>query len=208
MSEVVERKREAKRQAILDAAVRLFAERGYNATRMADVAESLGLHKPALYYYFDSKEAVLVELIRTRVGTALDALRAIAASPRLPADKISEAVRTHLRVFHEHPHLYTVFNSEKLHAVSLEAAAIVDDLGRHYEKLWEDMLSEGVASGALRPDLDIPVTMKAILGQLNSTLSWFTADGRLTIEQLSDLYVELVILSVGRLPRAVASGGG
>ena len=196
MSEVVERKREAKRQAILDAAVRLFAERGYSATRMADVAESLGLHKPALYYYFDSKEAVLVELIRTRVGAALDALRAIAASPCLPADKIGEAVRTHLRVFHEHPHLYTVFNSEKLHAVSLEAAAIVDELGRHYERLWEDMLMEGVASGVLRPDLDIPVTMKAILGQLNSTLSWFKPDGRLTIEQLSDHYVELVLLGV------------
>ena len=206
MSEVVERKREAKRQAILDAAVRLFAERGYAATRMADIAESLGLHKPALYYYFDSKEAVLVELIRTRVGAALDALRAIAASPRLSADKIAEAVRTHLRVFHEHPHLYTVFNSEKLDTVSLEAAAIVDDLGRHYEELWVDMLTEGVASRALRPDLDIPVTMKAILGQLNSTLTWFTPDGRLTIEELSDQYVELVLSSVSL--RGVASGGG
>lgn len=210
VSEVVARKREQKRQSILDAAVGLFAERGYHATRMADIAEVIGLQKPALYYYFDSKEAVLVELIRTRVGLALDALIVIADSPRPPLDKLSEAIRSHLRVFHEHPDIYTVFSSEKLDAVSPAAAAIVDDLGRRYERLWVDMLTQGTREGALRPDLDIQVTMKALLGMLNATLTWFRPSGRLTIDDLADRYVDLAwsALATEAEARGGASGGG
>lgn len=201
MSEAVDRKREAKRQTILDVAVRLFAERGFHSTRMADIADELGLRKAALYYYFDSKEAILVELIRSRVGMALGALTGIVAAEAAATDKIDRAVRSHLRIFHEHGDIYTIFNSEKLDAVSRQAASIVDELGRKYETLWVAVLTEGVDEGTLRPDLDIRIAMKAILGMLNTTLGWFRPGGRLSIDELSDRYVDLTLRAIaGREP--------
>lgn len=196
MSDVVERKRHAKRQAIFDAAARWFAGRGYHATRMQDIADDLGLNKAALYYYVDSKEALLVELIRSRVGVALETITEIAAGPGTPTEKVEMAVRAHLRVFHQHADLYTIFNSEKLRTISAEAAAIVDELGRQYEKQWAEMLTEGIDSGAFRPDLDVAVTVKAVLGMLNTTLTWFDPDGRLGLDEMSDRYVELVSAAV------------
>lgn len=194
MSEAVERKRQAKRQSILDAAARLFAHHGYHATRMADIAEELGLQKAALYYYFPSKEALLVELIRTRVGVALEALEAIAADDSIPPDaKIEAAIRSHLHRFHEHGDIYTIFNSERLHAVSSEAASIVDVLGRRYEKIWAALLAHGARQAAIRPALDLPVVVKGILGTLNNTLTWFDPNGRLTVEGLADIYVDFIL---------------
>ncbi len=185
-------KRRAKRQAIFDAAASRFAQHGYHAARMQDIADDLGLQKAALYYYFDSKEAVLVELIRERVGLALEAVTGIALSDAPPDAKIDQAVRTHLQVFNEHADLYTIFNSEKLHSVSPEAATIVDDLGRSYERRWEEMLGEGVRSGLFRPDLDLPVTVKAVMGMLNNTLTWYSPAGRLDIEALAERFVALI----------------
>ncbi len=188
----VERKRNLKRQAIFDAAARRFAEHGYHATRLQDIAEDLGLQKPALYHYFDSKEAILVELIRSRVGVALESVTIIASGRARPATKVEEAVRTHLRVFHEDADLYTIFNSEKLRTISAEAASIVDELGRRYESTWAAMIRDGVRQGDFGSDLDPEVTVKAIMGMLNTTLTWFDPGGRLTLGELSDHFAALV----------------
>ncbi|CAN5884764.1 TetR/AcrR family transcriptional regulator [soil metagenome] len=188
----VERKRNLKRQAIFDAAARRFAEHGYHATRMQDIAEDMGLQKPALYHYFGSKEAILVELIRSRVGVALEDVSVISRGAGPPAAKVEEAVRTHLRVFHEHADLYTIFNSEKLRTISAEAASIVDELGRRYEIEWGAMIGAGVRGGEFAPGLDIGITVKAILGMLNTTLTWFDPNGRLSLDQLSDRFASLV----------------
>lgn len=192
MSATVDRKRAAKRQSILDAAARHFAESGYHPARMVDIAKEVGLQKAALYYYFDSKEALLVELIRTRVGVALESLLEITGSDADPTEKIRQAVAAHLRVFHQHADLYTIFNSERIHLISREAASVVDDLGRQYEKAWAAMLTE---TGP-RSDLDIPVTIKAVMGMLNTTLVWFEPAGRLTIDQLADQYAELILRAI------------
>ncbi|HSJ33472.1 MAG TPA: hypothetical protein VLB85_00240, partial [Acidimicrobiia bacterium] len=143
-------------------------------------------------YYFDSKEAILVELIRTRVGLALESLLDITASDATPTEKMRRAVTTHLRVFHEHADLYTIFNSERLHLISREAASVVDDLGRQYEQAWAKM----VAETGPRSDLDIPVTVKAIMGMLNTTLVWYDPTGRLTVDELADQYAELTLHAI------------
>lgn len=200
-------KRRRKREAIFDAAEARFANQGYRGTRMQDIASDLDLQKPALYYYFDSKEAILVEMIRGRVGDALQAITDLAASDAPAGTTLDRAVRAHLRIFHEHANLYTIFNSEKLTSISTEAASLVDELGRAYEDQWETILKTGVASGYIRDEIDIRVTVKAILGMLNTTLTWFKPDHPLTIGQLSDRYVDLVTASVRRTPPD-ASGAG
>lgn len=193
MSETIERKRRAKRQTIFDAAARRFAMHGYHAARMADIADDMGLQKAALYYYFDSKEAILVGLIRSRIGVALESLRGITETEESPPQRITRAVTTHLRVFQEHADLYTIYNSERLHQISRDTAAVADDLGRQYEQEWARMIDQGVAGGDFASDLDVPITVKAIMGMLNTTLAWFDDQGRLSVDQLAEKYARLVL---------------
>src|SRR5258705_9120702 len=86
-----------KREQILQAAQKLFAQQGFRETNLNDVATQLGFRRQAVYHYFRSKEEILYELI-DRAGQAI----ATSAQPTLdsdmpPAEKLNEVVRNHVR---------------------------------------------------------------------------------------------------------------
>jgi AcrR family transcriptional regulator len=82
----------ARRQAILDAALTVFAERGFEAARLDDIAARAGIAKGTLYLYFADKQALFEELIRTAVDPIFERLTAIEAVPDMPAAKVLEAI--------------------------------------------------------------------------------------------------------------------
>jgi AcrR family transcriptional regulator len=90
-----------RRQAILDAALDVFAERGFEAARLEDVAARAGVAKGTLYLYFDDKEALFEEVVRAAVSPILERLDVLATAPDLPTEKIFE-------------NLFTVFEKEVL----------------------------------------------------------------------------------------------
>lgn len=192
----IQRKRQAKEREIYETAARLFAERGYYATRMEDIAAALDMQKGSLYYYFASKEELLAKLVEGNIGIALDVLQTIITENTPPSLKFSRAITAHLRVFQEHADIYTIYNSEKLSAITPQTADLADQLGRGYEKLWISLLTEGIAAGEFRPDLDIPIVMKAIMGMCNSTLIWFKPGKRLTIEETAEIFTRLLLVGL------------
>ena len=192
----VAQKRTAKVEAIYDVAGELFAERGFAATRMEDIAAGLGMQKASLYYYFDSKETLLTSLVQSRVGIALDAIRDIVEQEESATSRVRGGVNRHLSVFQDHSDVYTIYNSERLHSISRETAQTVDSLGREYEQLWGRLFREGMQQGEFRGDLDVSITVKALLGSCNATLSWFQPDGRYTIEQVADRFSEIFLNGV------------
>jgi len=189
----VERKRRIRRDQILDAAARVFARNGFHAARMDDIAAELDLTKAALYYYCDSKEDLFVKVIEARVGIAVDALESADSTASSAAAKIRQAILIHLRVFHRHRDIYTMFLGERLRSISAEAASVVDEMGRRFERRWAEFIEEGMAAGEFRKDLDVTVTVKASLSMCNMTLTWFRPDGRLSIEELADEFGDLVL---------------
>lgn len=193
MTETVERKRRLRRDQILDSAARIFARDGFHAARMDDIAAELDLTKAALYYYCASKEDLFVKVIEARVGIAVDALENFDSDAITASAKVREAIRTHLEVFHQHRDIYTMFLGERLRSISADAASVVDEMGRRFERRWAEFLEEGIASGEFRPDLDVPVTVKASLSMCNMTLTWFRPDGRLSIDDLAQRFGDLVL---------------
>lgn len=189
----VARKRAAKIERIHDVAASLFAQRGFYGTRMEDIAAGLDLQKGALYYYFDSKEALLASLVETRVGVALDVLEKIAHREAPATERVRAGFAGHLTVFQEHADLYTIFNTERLHSISSDTAEKVNTLGREYERMWGEMIQDGIKTGEFRSDLDVDVTVKAILGACNTTLTWYRPDGRLSIDEVATRFADLFL---------------
>lgn len=184
-------KSQLRREQILDSAARVFARDGFHAARMDDIAAELGLTKAALYYYCDSKEDLFVKVIEARVGIAVEALENLDSTTATA--KVREAIRTHLIVFHRHRDIYTMFLGERLRSISAEAASVVDEMGRRFERRWAEFLEEGIQSGEFKPDLDVAVTVKASLSMCNMTLTWFRPDGRLSIDQLAEEFGDLIL---------------
>lgn len=193
MAGTVERKRQLRREQILDSAARIFARDGFHAARMDDIAAELHLTKAALYYYCESKEDLFVQVIGARVGIAVDALEALDSGTATATEKVRQAILVHLRVFHQHRDIYTMFLGERLRSISADAASVVDEMGRRFERRWAAFLTEGIGTGEFRDDLDVGVTVKASLSMCNMTLTWFRPDGRLSIEQLADRFGDLVL---------------
>ena len=81
-----------RKQAILDAALDVFAECGFEAARLDDVAARAGVAKGTVYLHFDDKEALFEEVVRSAVSPILERLDALAAAPDLPTDKILESL--------------------------------------------------------------------------------------------------------------------
>ena len=77
-----ERQREAKRQAVLQAAAQLFNERGFHATSLDDIAARLCVSKPTLYYYVKNKDEILLQCVRQGLDMMLAGIEASRAAAR------------------------------------------------------------------------------------------------------------------------------
>ena len=186
-------KRARKVEAIRAAAARLFADRGVANTRMADIAAELDMQAGSLYYYVASKEDLLADLVAERVALALELLERVVAEGAPPEDLARRGVAEHVRLFAEHADLFRLFAVERLSAVSERSADEVRRLGLAYEAVWRQILGRGVDEGRFRPDLDVPVTAKAIIAMCSSTLSWFDPSGRLTVDEVAARFCDLVL---------------
>src|ERR671935_2880554 len=88
---------EGRRRQILDAAVRAFAQKGYHASRVSDIAEEAGVAYGLVYHYFESKEAVLEAIFRDTWGMMLEAIRAVEDSEPSPREQIRKTAAIVLR---------------------------------------------------------------------------------------------------------------
>src|SRR5262245_5589537 len=97
-------RRAARREAIIQAAAKLFAELGYDSCEMDRVAAKLRIAKGTLYLYFDSKEKLFCECVDDSMRRMQAAVREAAAAQADSLDKIAAAIRAYLEFFDEHPH--------------------------------------------------------------------------------------------------------
>ncbi len=187
------RKYEARTREILDTAARLFAERGYHATRMQDIADVLDMHKASLYYYSASKEALLMQIVEDRVENALVGVRPVLESNKPVEERLHLGIQEHLRRFQQQADIFSIFSFEKLNVINREAAASVDRIGREYELLWCGFLQEGIRAGVFRNDLDVKLLVKAIMGMCNLTLTWYNPNGRLGMDAIADVFASFAL---------------
>jgi len=160
----------ARREELTRTAARLFADRGYHGTSLADLAEALGIQKASLYHHIDSKEDLLWEVAQGGAQAFHGALDAIPDGA--PAtDRIRLALRAHLRVVGEQLDAATVFTREWR---SLEGERRERFLAerRRYEERIRDLFREGAERGELRADLDVPTAALLLLSAANWAYTW------------------------------------
>jgi TetR/AcrR family transcriptional regulator, cholesterol catabolism regulator len=174
------------------AAARLFARKGFHATRMQDIADELGMQKGSLYYYFNSKDELLSELVAGSVQEAQSSLQAILDSNHTPGQKLALAIEEHLRILQQNADLHLINTQEILMSLNAETAVTIDALLKSYENTWAAIVQEGINAGEFRADLDQKIVIKALLGMCNATLTWFKPTGRLSSQQIALIFTELL----------------
>lgn len=162
--------REAKRQAVLLAAVRMFNERGYHATSLDDVAASLGISKPTIYHYLGNKEQVLL----TCLGTGLDRLADAAVEAREMAGNGAERLRAFMTRYAE----FNMRDFGRCVILTQETDLSVDGARqfradkRKIHEMIRDMIVEGQADGSIA-QVDPTLLAFTMAGAINWTAHWF-----------------------------------
>src|SRR5262249_12774484 len=103
---------EERRREILEAAVRVFARKGYHTCRVGDIAEEAGVSHGLLYHYFDSKEAILETVFRETWSDLLSALRTVEESEAPASEKLRQVAAILLRSWRRDPDLVSVLVRE------------------------------------------------------------------------------------------------
>ena len=186
--QVPARPREAELHA---AATRLFRQRGYHATSMQDLGEALGMNRGSLYHYSSGKD----ELLWAILNRALDLLDA-RVIPHLesdapPADRLSDAIREHLRVAADHADELALIQIE-MRALSAERQRDIIDRRNSYEARWRATLEAGVADGSLRR-FDVRLAGIGILSACNWFTQWYRPDGPMSVDDIADAFGELFL---------------
>jgi TetR/AcrR family transcriptional regulator, cholesterol catabolism regulator len=187
------RSRSPRRRApeIIDAAARVFAERGFHGATTQDIADVLGIRQASLYYYFPSKEGALELVCLKGVEGFVEAAKTIAGSPGSAGDRLEWLIRTHLLPLTDRSDFVKVFLNERQHLPS-ESRRRIGKWSRGLERIFEDVLKDGVRSGEFRHDLDTRLATLAILGMANAAAGWYRKE-EVPIERIADAFARLVL---------------
>jgi AcrR family transcriptional regulator len=186
-----------KREALLTASVRLFNERGYHETSLADIARHLSVTKPALYYYISGKEEILLECQRR--GTALfdKAIRAAQAHPGTGLERFRDFIGRYVAIVTTE--FATCLIRSGPDALGPQGRAEILRGRRKLERTLEGILQQGIEDGSIAP-CDTRMSAFAIFGALHWLCFWYREGGALTAAEIGERMIEL--FTRGLEPRA------
>ena len=159
---------EDKRRLILDAAVRVFARKGYHASRVGDIAEEAGVAHGLLYHYFRSKEELLETIFRETWRDVLDAVRSVQETDETARDRLAGVAKILLRAWRRDPDLVRVLVREVTRGSHLQRRIV--EIDQAFAGL-EEIIARGQEDGEFRADLDPRMVSYVFYGALEEILT-------------------------------------
>lgn len=188
------------REKVLSAAVQLFAEYGYHAAPLRDIARIAGIQAASIYYHYANKQALLVEIMETHMRQLNSNLERILHKQTSPEERLHEAIANHIRLHTTYKAEFFIIDTE-IRSLEGESRQYILSMRDRYEALLQELLREGMQQGIFRPS-DVKVTSYAIIAMCTEVAQWFRPNGRLTVQQVIDIYSQIV--TQGLLAQATA----
>jgi AcrR family transcriptional regulator len=185
-----------KHEAVIRAAALEFSRKGFHNTSLDDIAGVLGVTKPTIYYYVQSKEQLLFECFRAGLERISEGLRRVEDSPAPARERLTEVIRQYA---------LAVASEFGWCMVRAEDQDLGPELGTHIKKLKAQidrgirrLLESGIRDGSIEP-CNTKMTAFAMAGALNWIAHWYRADEPMTATELAAEFVR--VLEAGLLPR-------
>ena len=182
-----------KRDAILRAAIDVFAERGYFNAQVADVARAAGVAAGTVYLYFKSKDDLLVSIFERSMREGLANGRAAVANLQDPRERLLRLARGHLSRLGHDRNLAIVFQVELRQSTKF-MERFSSTLLRDYLGLIREAIADGQREGLFRSDVKATAMAKMLFGALDEmATNWILSRRRYSLEADADAVVDLFI---------------
>jgi TetR/AcrR family transcriptional regulator, cholesterol catabolism regulator len=190
---------DARRAEFYRTAAQLFRQRGFDATSVSDVARALGLTKAGLYHHFESKEALLFEIMAFGLDKVRDDVMVPVETIRDPEERLRQLIVRHARIATRGQGAVAHLGDE-IRALPSAPRRDIERRMRVYFDLVRDTLGELKTAGRLRK-VDVTVATFSLIGMILWLPRWFRQSGKLTQDEVA---IEIANMALGGLlvPRA------
>lgn len=183
---------EETRKELLDAALELFGRQGYSGTSVQEITDRAGVTKGAFYHHFESKEDVLLVIHDEFVDYQLAAMERVLAEHDDPAVQIVELFREFLESVERYQANVTIFFQERRYLTGERFEHVIAKRDA-FDRMFLDVIEQGVKKGAFREDLDPRIVGLGLLGMCAWTYQWFHAGGRRTSGDIAGMFSQLAL---------------
>jgi TetR/AcrR family transcriptional regulator, cholesterol catabolism regulator len=185
------RKTHRRSPEIIDAAARVFAERGYHGATTQDIADILGIRQASLYYYLPSKEVALEIVCVRGVEDFFKAARGIAAGPGTATEKLTSLLRAHITPLLDRGDFVKVFLTQR-QFLPPASRRRVGKWSRAIEDIFETIIRQGARRGEFRADADPRLVTLALLGMANAVAGWYGKE-KTSVERIGNEFAALLL---------------
>jgi AcrR family transcriptional regulator len=190
---------EGKREKILGAAAQVLARTGYAGSTLAEIAALAGTHAGSLYYYFESREALVEEVLARGVhsahaytASAVEALPAGATS----RERLTTAITAHIEFMLERSD-YALAGVRAIGQVPEDIDAAVVEHQRAYGRFFAELMEAAAADGFIDGGVDLAAARMLVIGSANWTPEWFHPEGSSSAEEVAALLARMVFEGLG-----------
>ncbi|HEX7994597.1 MAG TPA: TetR/AcrR family transcriptional regulator [Streptosporangiaceae bacterium] len=187
---------------ILAAAADLFARKGVAATTVREIADQVGILSGSLYHHFDSKEAMVDEILSPYLKDLGEACTRVTARPADPRGKLRDLIAECLAVVEAHPHATEIYQSDVNYLSQFERFGYLTAAAAQVRQAWLEVLNDGVLQGTFRPDLEPPIIYRLMRDAIGPSVRWFRPSQEYPLSRLAEECTSLFLdgLDVSKAP--------
>jgi AcrR family transcriptional regulator len=176
---------------VLEAAAQVFRQKGFHGASMSDIAAAVNVQKASLYHHVSSKQEILLDLLERALQILTARISGVSSQTIPPEEKLRRMIKVYLQLLAENADLSSVLLFEHR---SLDKKSRASHIPRRdqFESLWHDVLDEGVRAKVFELE-DTGLAVRALMGVMNWTLTWYRPGGPKSIEQIADEYSDLML---------------
>jgi AcrR family transcriptional regulator len=179
---------------IIDAAAKVFREKGYKEATLEDIATEVNMLKGSLYYYIEKKDDLLYAVVERPLTEMTANLTQIVQSSDTPTVKLEKALKNHMYGFQTYQSELFVWIS--IEWFKSEFGGEIHTLGDEYDRLFRKIIMEGVTKKEFRSDLDPKLITFAIFGVYNYLQRWYSPNNSYSLDDISTQFNDFVLQAI------------
>lgn len=179
-------------ERIVHEATLLFDKKGYHGTTVNDICNAVGISKGGLNYYFKAKEDILLEIHECFINYELECAANVLDKQLPVVECFKELVKTLVEsICKFRPYCVVFFQSKS--CLSVENFKKVEAKREQYKQVFAECLKKGVEEGVFDSTIDLEILNLAIFGMCNWTLYWIDENGRLSAEEIAEIFCRTLL---------------
>jgi AcrR family transcriptional regulator len=184
------------KEKITEQSIRLFEKKGFSETSIQDIVDSLGVTKGTFYYYFSSKEELLMDIHLGYIDEMLNQqLQILNDGSKNYKEKLFEIVYMLIRNIRTRGSSAKIFFRE-MRNLNEDHLSLIVDKRDQFRLNVERLVREGIEHGEFQPDLNVTIVTFGILGVVNWSYQWFNPEGKVSDQEVAQIFLDLILKGI------------